>query len=111
MMILAYSGESIVTSDRMGNAVVDYARALVTRNAADVVDVPVVLNEAVATARLLIGPTSQLIAVPADEAEVPLDDAVAIAEIEARIEAMEPHRLVMSKASPWDQFALVYDFL
>jgi hypothetical protein len=111
MMILAYSGESIVTSDRMGNAVVDYARALVTRNAADVVDVPVVLHREQATARLLIGPTSQIIALPAGDAEVALDDAIAIADIEARIEAIEPHRLMMSNASPWDQFALVYDFL
>jgi hypothetical protein len=117
MMILAYSGESIVTTDRMGNAVVEYAKALVAGNQTDVIDVPVALESGQAVARLLIGPTSQLIALPVGATNLAISDRTvieddsALAEIEQRMHAMGPHSLRMSAESPWDQFALVYDFL
>jgi hypothetical protein len=111
MMILSYSGEAMLTTDRLGVAVIDYARALVEANAADVVEVPVVWDRGEAVARLLIGPMSQLVALPTGDAEVELDDERAVAAIRAKIEARGPSHALPSDASPWDQFALVYDFL
>jgi hypothetical protein len=90
MKILSYSGETVVTTDLLSDAVVEYARALAADNAADVIDIPVVAGEGQGTARLLIGPSSQLISRPSDDEDVDLPDEPVVADIRRRMGALGP---------------------
>jgi hypothetical protein len=115
MKILSYSGESVLTSDRIGDAVIDYARALAAENAADVIDIPVVDEggaglDGQGTARLLIGPTSQLIIVPAHR-DVLLRDAAELEALRAKIDALSPSRIMASDDQAWWEDELGFDFL
>lgn len=109
MRIVSYSGESVLTTDRVGEAVVDYARALIAENSTDVVDIPVLVDDEELTASMVIGPASQLIVVPAHDHEVPLRDEMTIARLRAKIAALGPHRVIPTDAPPADE--LSYDYL
>jgi hypothetical protein len=109
MRILSYSGASVVTTDGVGEAVVDYARALIADNSTDVVDIPVLFEHEELTASMVLGPTSQLIVVPTHDREVPLRDELTIKRLRAKIAALGPHR-----ARPTDCLAsdgLSFDYL
>ncbi|HEY4267569.1 MAG TPA: hypothetical protein VGM94_05195 [Galbitalea sp.] len=101
MKILSYSGESVVVSDRMGDTVVDYARALAAQQSADVIDVPVAEGSGTATARLLIGPSSQIISLPSHEPDVDLADGDLIEELQSRIRALSPERSYAARSDTW----------
>lgn len=111
MKYVSYLGETVLTTDGIGDAVVQYARALVADNSADVIDIPVVVNNAESIASLLIGPVSPLLVVEADDHEVALRDEMPIARIRAGIAALGPHRARPSEWSLADQSVLTFDFL
>jgi hypothetical protein len=111
MKILSYSGESVVTTDVLSDAVVEYARALSADNAAAVVDIPVVTIHGQGTARLLIGPSSQLISRPCEDENVELGDAPVVADIRRRIDALGPRHARVTSATPWDADDLDLDSL
>jgi hypothetical protein len=65
MMTLHYTGGSVLMADDVCDAVIQYARVLAATQSSDVLIVPVVDERGeVVTAELLIGPASQLLAVP-----------------------------------------------
>jgi hypothetical protein len=111
MKYVAYLGETVLTTDGVGDAVVEYARALVADNSADVIDIPVVVDNSEETASLLIGPGSPLLVVKAANNERPLRDATAIARMHAKIAALGPHRARPSESFIADQRALTFDYL
>jgi hypothetical protein len=112
MKILSYSGETVVVSDRMGDAVVDYAQALAAHQAADVIDVPVAEATGNATARLLIGPSSQIISLPSHAPEVDLADGDLVDELRSKIRAIAPVRSYAARSDTWpDDSANDLDFL
>lgn len=111
MKYVSYLGETVLTTDGVGDAVVEYARALVADKSADVVDIPVVVDDEETTASLLIGPASPLMVVEASDHETPLKDDLAIARMHARMAALGPHRARPSESFIADQRALSYDFL
>jgi hypothetical protein len=111
MRILSYSGESVVTTDGVGAAIVDYARALIADNSADVIDIPVVFDDEELTASMVIGPASQLLVAPSHEAEVALRDELTIARLRAKTAALGPHMVVPSDSGVIDRDELAYDFL
>jgi hypothetical protein len=111
MRILSYSGESVVTTDGVGEAIVDYARALIADNSADVVDIPVIFNDEELTASMVIGPASQLLVAPSHDADVALRDELTIARLRAKTAALGPHNVVPSEAGPIDRDELAFDFL
>ena len=111
MRILSYSGESVVTTDGVGEAVVDYARALIADNSADVVDIPVVFDDQELTASMVIGPASQLLVAPSHQADVELRDELTIARLRAKTAALGPHTVVPSEAPAVDRDELAYDYL
>jgi hypothetical protein len=96
MKMLSYSGESVLTSDRVGDAVVDYAQALAAHNAAAVIEIPVADALGRSTARLLIGPSSQILSVRVHDAEVDLEDDDAVATLLAKIRELTPGRMAVS---------------
>lgn len=100
MMRLYYTGGSVVTGDDIAEAVMSYAQALARTPFADVIRIPIVQEEDLkqSTADLLIGPASQIMAVPVDAAGVtgPIDSGL-VGEIERRIASLAaprpvPHR-------------------
>jgi hypothetical protein len=111
MRILSYSGESVVTTDGVGEAVVDYARALIAENSADVVDIPVVFDDGELMASMVIGPASQLLVAPSHDAEVALRDELTIARLRAKTAALGPHTVLPSDSGAIDRDELAYDFL
>ena len=100
-----------MTTDGVGEAIVDYARALIAENSADVVDIPVVLDDEELTASMVIGPSSQLLVVPSHDAEVALRDELTIARLRAKTAALGPHRVVPSEDGVTYRDELAYDFL
>lgn len=111
MRILSYSGESVVTTDGVGEAIVDYVRALIADNSADVVDIPVVFDDGELTASMVIGPASQLLVAPSREADVALRDELTIARLRAKTAALGPHTVVPSESAQIDRDELAFDFL
>jgi hypothetical protein len=111
MRILSYSGESVVTTDGVGEAVVDYARALIADNSTDVIDIPILFETEQLTASLVLGPASQLIVVPSRETNVELRDEMTIARLHAKIAALGPHIVVPSESETPDTAVLAFDFL
>ena len=111
MRILSYSGESVVTTDRVGEAVVDYARALIAENSTDVVDIPVLFEDEELTASMVLGPGSQLIVVPARNREVTLRDELVVARLHAKIAALRPRAVMPVDAEHLDREEQDFDFL
>jgi hypothetical protein len=109
MRILSYSGESVLTTDGVGEAVVDYARALIADNSTDVVDIPVIFEDEEQMASMVIGPASQLMVAPAHDHDVALRDEMAIARLRAKTKALGPHPVVPTEAQSTDD--LSYDYL
>lgn len=112
-MLLSYSGEPMLTTDRLGEAVIEYARLLLAESRADVVEIPVVRDAGTSIARLVVGPMSQLLALPAKAGagDVELNDSGAFAAIRSKLGASGHSRAATSDKGTWDEFALVYDFL
>jgi hypothetical protein len=111
MKYLSYLGETVLTTDGVGDAVIEYARALVADKSADVVDIPVVVDDEEMTASLLIGPSSPLMVVEAIDHEKALKDDQVIARMHALTVALGPHRARPSESFIADLGALTYDFL
>ncbi|HEY1530135.1 MAG TPA: hypothetical protein VGF80_04915 [Galbitalea sp.] len=108
MKVLSYSGESVVTTDGVGNAVLDYTRALIADNSADVVDIPVVLDEQERMASIVLGPGSPLLVMPSARQDTELRDELTIARLYAKIAALVPHQVVPLDAVQ-DTNDLLYD--
>lgn len=111
MRILSYSGESVVTTDGVGEAVIDYARALIADNSADVVDIPVLFDHEELMASMVLGPASQLLVAPAHDLDVDLRDELTIARLRARTAALGPHPIVPSEGGVLDHDELTLDYL
>jgi hypothetical protein len=90
MMTLHYTGGSVVMADDVAEALLRYARELAVTQASDLLIVPVRGEDGkMATAEFLIGPASQLLAVPAAGSEDGRDQAV-IDEIDRRASLLRP---------------------
>jgi hypothetical protein len=111
MRILSYSGESVVTTDGVGEAVVDYARALIADKSTDVIDIPILFEDEELTASLVLGPASQLIVVPSHEIDVELQDEMTIARLHTKTAALGPHTIVPSMSETPDAAAMAFDYL
>jgi hypothetical protein len=111
MRILSYSGESVLTTNGVGEAVVDYVRALIAENSSDVIDIPVLLDDEELTASLVIGPSSQIMVAPSRDRDVALRDELTIARIRSRIAALGPRRAFPTEAGPSASDDLDYDDL
>ena len=111
MRILSYSGESVLTTDGVGEAVVEYARALIADNSADVVDIPVMSDDRELTASMLLGPSSPLLVMPVADHDVELRDELTIARLRAKTAALVPHQVVPSDSPPRERDDVPYDYL
>ncbi len=111
MRILSYSGESVVTTNGVSEAVVDYTRALIADNSADVVEIPVLFDDEELTASMILGPSSQLIVVPSHGVDVELRDEMTIARLRAKTAALGPHTVVATESEIPGNAGLAFDYL
>jgi hypothetical protein len=111
MKELSYSGESMVTTDAIGDAVVEYARALASHDSADVVDIPVIADHTESVASLMLGPGAQLLVRPAHTKNVSLRDAEAIDRLRRRLASLTHSSIRPVTPSAWGALAIDYDFL
>ena len=84
-MTLHYTGGSVLMADDVCEALIQYARVLAASQASDVLVVPVIDDDGeLLTAELLVGPASQLLAVPVLGVEESGRDQTVIDDIERR---------------------------
>lgn len=88
MKELIYAGGKTIVSDELAEALTDYAQIMASKGDSGVIEIPAIGEDGtVGTARLLLGPASQIIAEPVTSDHSELDDAEVIAELKARIRA------------------------
>ena len=100
-----------MTTEGVGLAVVDYVRALIADNSADVVDIPVLFDDEELTASMVLGPASQLIVVPSHDLDVVLRDELTIARLRAKTAALGPHTVIPTESGTLERDELAFDFL
>ena len=92
MRQLHYSGEFIIVSYDICEAIFHYARALANANLADVVTIPILANGKRDFSNLLLGPASALFCTPAPHSDVNLDDPKVLSYMRERTLALRPSR-------------------
>ena len=91
MMTLHYASGSVLVADDVCEALLEYARALSAVQSSDVLIVPVVSDSGEpATAEFLLGPASQLFAVPVVGATESARDQSVIDDITRRTQLIRP---------------------
>ena len=88
MKELIYAGGKTIVSDELAEALTDYARILATNGDSGVIEFPAEGEDGtVGTARLLLGPASQIIVEPVTADSKGFDDSDVVEELRARIRA------------------------
>ncbi len=91
MMTLHYASGSVLMADDVCEALLEYARALSAVQSSDVLIVPVVAESGEpATAEFLLGPASQLFAMPVEGAPESARDQSVIDDITRRTQLIRP---------------------
>jgi hypothetical protein len=91
MKTIHFGKSTILTSDDVADAVIEYAAALCNGNCADVVRVPSVAQDGTASiTAMLLGPASQIVIVDADVDELEKEHPVFVARLQAAA-ATFPH--------------------
>jgi hypothetical protein len=93
MRRLYYSSGSLLTSDEVCKAVLRYARALAETGDADIIAIPAVTDDGITgSAHMLVGPASQLFAMPAaSDGDDPFDAEI-IDTLNSKSRALQPSR-------------------
>jgi hypothetical protein len=106
-----YASGSVLTSDRMAEAIVRYAGAFAMRDGSDVIDIPISLGDGrAARAQLLIGPASQFVVIPEAEAQEGPEDEATIKDLAQRARLLSSPRPHASDESTDSSFAEGDDF-
>jgi hypothetical protein len=93
MMNLKYAGGTVTLSDDACATVLEYAAALARNSDSDTVSITVIGEDGtLVEAEILIGPASQLLAVPSTAPHRDIDDAAQIAYMVERTARLQPSR-------------------
>lgn len=101
MKRIYYASGSVVTGDRTARAVLSYAQALSETESSATIDIPILAHDGTTVrAQLLIGPASQILAVPEQPTHdvhdlAGLDDESVLQVLELKVEG-----LLSPKAQP-----------
>jgi hypothetical protein len=85
---VSYADEHFLTSDRLASAVLKYSQALALKNTSDVVRIPVLVDDVVTYAELILGPASQITTLELPRDDVDLSDDEALRDLSARMERL-----------------------
>jgi hypothetical protein len=93
MKLIHYAGETLLTGDAIADAVLRYASALASREESATLVIPVRLpSGSIADANLLIGPASQLVAVPQESALEEIVDEELLTRITLEVDLLSNGR-------------------
>jgi hypothetical protein len=82
MKRITYAGETLVTSDEVADALTELASTLGTAQKSETVEIPVFDDDgSFEMASLVIGPASELVAVPVETPPMEPDTAATVAEL------------------------------
>lgn len=103
MRRVSYAGGFLDTSDAIAAAVLHYAATLANHDRADTIQVPAIgLPGGAETVELLVGPASQLVSSPIDDAgDDPAGDEF-LADIGVRTDRLEHRYIVPDAPVEWD---------
>lgn len=105
MKRIVYAGSELVTGDDIADALMDFGQALAEESTAENVEIPVIDGSGErAMASLLVGPASQIVALPAASPYPELVDEVAVQRLRARTAGL--HHVVRAEEQdlgelPW----------
>jgi hypothetical protein len=109
MMTMHYTGGSVVMADDVAESLIQYARALAGTQESDVLYVPVVTEQGtLAKAEFLVGPASQLLAVPLEGVEERGRDQDVIDDIDKRTRMLRPS-VSATQDVPRDSLSIDHD--
>jgi hypothetical protein len=92
MMRIHYAGGSALTGTAIARAVVELAEQLALRGTATTLDIPVLQDDGTSgSARLLLGPASQMVAETAETDLEEIQDDGLVEEIRRRATALKSH--------------------
>ncbi|WIE66449.1 hypothetical protein DEI99_007905 [Curtobacterium sp. MCLR17_036] len=92
MKTIQYDRSTILTSDDVADAVIEYAAALAGGSRADTIAIPAVAADGtMTTTKVLIGPSSQLVVEDADEDELELENGDFVARLQAAAATFTHH--------------------
>jgi len=92
MKELQYAGGNLVMSDAGADAILAYAEALALSDSSGIATMPILRLGARETARIVLGPASQLFAATSQEEHAELDDAEEVAAVIAATRALGPSK-------------------
>ena len=99
-----YAGAELMTGDDIAEAVLEYCAALAETASAETVDIPVVeADGSVRSARLLLGPTSQIVSRDVETDMPELEDAATMERLLTRTQAQRPVIHVQSQSADHEQ--------
>ncbi|OII09094.1 hypothetical protein [Curtobacterium sp. MCBA15_008] len=87
MKHIQYDGSTILTSDDVADAVIEYAAALAGGDRADTVAVPAVADDGtMTTTKILIGPSSEIVVEDTEEDDLEVEQEEFVARLRAAAE-------------------------
>lgn len=91
MKILIYAGAELMTGDDIADAVLEFCAALAEASAAETIEIPVVGDDGtIRGARLLLGPSSEIVAQQVETTWPELDDPQTLQLLATRTRAQHP---------------------
>ncbi len=95
-----YAGEELMTGDDIADALLTLSVALAERGSASTVEIPTVSDDGTrSTVKLLVGPASQIVAMPAESSIEELRDPHVVAHLSAMTADLRPGRNYQSSPS------------
>ena len=100
MMKLKYAGGEVFISDAASEVLLRYAERLAARGTSDTVTIPALTVEGqIGDVRILVGPASELLALPTTQPDQYIDDVDVIRALQGKTAALQrPHPLAMTAA-------------
>ena len=99
-MTIRYAGEELTTGDDIADALLTLSVALAESGSASTVEIPTVSDDGTrSTVKVLVGPASQIVAIPVESAFEELRDVHVVARLSAMTAELRPGRTYPSRTS------------
>ncbi|SFR92380.1 hypothetical protein SAMN04487846_0641 [Microbacterium sp. cf046] len=106
-----YAGTRLMTGDEIADAVLEYCAALAEVGTAETVEIPVLTDEGVrASARLLVGPASQIVAEDVETSFDELVDSDVVSLLRSRTQSHRPVAASMPRDADDSESAWIDDY-
>lgn len=99
-MTIMYAGETLMTGDEIAQALLDFSVALAQSGSASAVEIPTLSDDGTpSTVKVLVGPASQIVAIPVESSYEELRDPQVVAHLSALTTELRPGRTYQSPTS------------